>query len=732
MHSPWLQQLLEQPRVFCTWFKFLRYPDDVFRSLCFMFELILYAKMDLVLHPEYMEVFVSPDAHYSYLLRVKREILLPADKALLDQLERDRRSVFGKVVIVPSGRKYIYSQFKLGALEIDRMRLLTILSSHLLSCLPVIPTLQLLARVARSLCLDSLYAQLYSDELYAKLMNKKPPPSLRCRECGKLDAQALPGQSWEMRWARIYGFAAELRELRGARNDPVPPAYQLHRCKQDIINAIEAPGAEPLEPALRAVVDRLLLGFEPVPLPAAAPPRGPPPTEFKVVFQRNDKDSGYGGKDPHHRTMQGSRQPSPGAEVWSSAPLSIYPAGHYGGQFKVVLDPVSRTWQHSYAVFDAMTRDEKRVGGFFIPLAAALWSMIEEGDLELLTRGLQHWFPRKRDPAPVPARCLLRQNWDGVCRVLESVFRTAESHPDDVFRWAALFVGNFIDPRPCYYGQRAADDDFWTAALAAADADTLARLTRRPFSEPRLPEVLPEIKEFALDPKAPREPMPCFVSPSGALALGYRKRRYADLEIHPIVRLFYIVECKRRGMTDLQIGAAPMHPLKRAPRLDACWVMAPGAPAPVADLTVVAADWEMECIMPPRPPQPVPDLCPRNHRKVSRGAASEAAALPPPPPAAHEEARRAAREERQRAAIEADADGSDARKVQAQMELFHLATLLRENGVHGTDYCDGNLQDAAGNTYEIKGKQFIVTKAGTGEQLAFENSPRGAAEWARA
>jgi hypothetical protein len=730
MHSPWLQQLLEQPRVFCQWFAYLRYPGDLFRGISFIFEMVMFAKMDLVLHPDYLEVFTAPDAHDNDALRIRRAALIPADAKFLGELEDARREVFNKVVVIPSGRKYIYSQFKLGALEIDRRRLLTIISSHLLSCLPVVPILKVLTRIARTLALDALYGQLYSDELYTKLLMSSSSP-LRCDECGKVSASAVPGQSWEARWARLDGFAAEL----AAAHTSGSPRYNFYRWRQAIINAIEDPAGQPHHPEARAAADRLLLGHEPGAAAAPAAATGVPPG-LRVVRQKH-YGTPYGGKEPTGRTAPGARHPQRlGVSVWHGAPLRIYPAGHYGGQYRVVLAGPDRVWQISHAVFTAAqavsTSDPQP---YFVPLAAALWSMIEEGTPALLVKTLQLWLLPTLADREQPLRCFQPTNWAHLRDLLDSLYEQRMLPEREFFKYAAFLLACFVDPRTRYYGSQEADDAFWAEALKTRDVEKLACLSAVAYKK-KAPKSA-EIPEIDTAERAPggRLPVPFFVCPLGENELGYQKHSYNDLEPHPLLKLFYIMECKRRGLTELYISENPMHDVADAPSLEACWVMLhlPGEkvtkPYPLRELTVIA-DWEMPCLEPPRPAQPALDPCPRNHpRRRSVGAATPPLPPPPAPPAPHEEARRAAREERERLQLQSD---RHAKERQAEVQhhlLFQLQQNLTEAGVAGVLFVDGGLRGSDGTLYELEKKGYFVAITPTQERHRCMNMPDKVAAW---
>jgi hypothetical protein len=728
MHSPWLQQLLEQPGVFLRWFDFLRYPSDLFRSISFIFELVLYSRMDIKIHPDYLEVFSTPDSHDNDALRIRRNVLLPADSAFVDALEEARKDVFAKVTIVPAGRKYIYSQFKLGALDIDRLRLLTVISSHLLSCQPTAATLQVLSRVARVLCPDTLYPQFCSTELHVKLMSLT---SLRCPECGRIDSKhAVPRMDWETRFARLYSFAADLLEANPEFDPENAFMYRLHACKQALLNHIE--GGAKSEPRIEAIGDRLLLGHPPV--SAFVMPRLEGPPEKLTVVRQDCLDSPYGGK-----------MPTGGSPVYYHNALSIYPTGQYGGQACVVLAPGDRYWQHSRAIFEAATTD-RQGGGPFVPLFGALWTMIEQGDLDLLTRIIQHWTISGTHG--VPDRCLDRDNWRNLSALLP---RVQDAVREDIFTmmdWTNYLVRFFVDDNVHFCGEVLADDRFWTKALADGNMESLGTLTRKRVHTPQISRPVP----IAYTTKTRGSPsVPVFGNiapdaPQREWCYGY-SRRPPSGEMPLLARFFYHVECGRRGMSQLKVQSySPPPNIKKKLFLEDTWVSfyddthgGGYVPTRVGDLTVIARGVELPYPLPLIPPRPVFDCCAQKHARRrptgdddSSRSATSSAVLVAERRAAEEAAikqmRAEAREHLQNLAAEAEDepyDGYAALQKKYGTVMF-LGELLEAAGVEGVGVSlDGELTDGKRRRYTVDKNNFVVEGG-----MAFPFNEQGARAWA--
>jgi len=560
----------------------------------------------------------------------------------------------------------------------------------------------------------TLYPQLRSDELYAKLM--AATTSLRCADCGRiLGKNVVPG-SWATRFANIYAFADQLAAAHPDVNPHLPHMYRLHGCKQYLLNALVEFEHPDRPPELQAVVDRFVLGHPPASSFVMPPPPTAPPARL-VVAPQEDRGKAYGGPVPD------------GVPVWHTCPLSIYPPGQYGGDTCVVLSADDRAWQLSYMVFKAATRVIKR-GEQFVPLAAALWAMIDEGDLEMLTRILQCWTAgnqSKRNKA-VPERCLVRAHWQSL-RDLAADIKTAWMTMTECVRHIHVAFRNFVSPKQRFYGKEPVDDAFWARALATCDMDRILDQTQTKNPEPRM--------DFAKFRRTKlrqgwQESEAIFCSEDGSVVYGY-STYVAPPTVHPLLHFFFEAECARRGGATMYAvkELQPDHCLEKA------WItlLGPGhkyVPVKLSRLTLLT-DHELPHALPPIVAQPKFTPCPGGHvRRRLTAAAATAAPRPSsiPRPIDPDIARRRAEA---RAALQAQADEAEQNGAFGWHLVVRHDTLRTLSGFltdAGLDMVAGSadgaaIEDTQGRRYTVDKTTFTVDGLHT-----FPFTADGARSWA--
>lgn len=706
MFNTWLQNLLEQPRVFCRWFKYPPFPKDLHRSFNFIFELIMGAPIKLELHPDYLEVFSAVD-EWKHVLRVSRASLAPEERAGLDWLEKNWKVAFKVPRPIPSGNKTLYTHFK-QPVELDRLHLLITISSHLLSCLPTLPTLKLLCGAARSASAWTLCSQLSSDKLYAKLMSHD---TLRCPECGLINVRQQNSGRWaECFNENLYAFADEIATTFPQYTSTTSNyLYTIHHWKQYLLNALTTFYHPDRPKEVQDIVDRFVLGF-----PSSSSFKMPPAAEQTSFFiaPQSDVNSRYGFDVPDSEIPEGDF-------VWSDSPLQIYPMGQYGGASCVVLDPADRSWQFSFIVkCCAMTRHRKAQK--YVPLTAALWSMINHGDLAMLTEILQHWDTRRTHHKhhSVPERCKDREVWKRLRDIFEVVGRT---YGRTVVRLVFAIIKNFITDEPLYLGKDLATNETWIEALRISDWKAMALMGPKPCDNPLFIE--PTHKPAKM--KSGKKSEPVFYAPGDHLSYGYDLRG-ASSHVHPLWRYFFVAEAERRGVTEAEAYKHIPQPPSISV-MDSAWVMfsedgQPEKPTPLSDLTVFVNE-----------PQnyPVPAVVPRPRFSVCKGHSSQPLLNPPPPPERYSDeiARRREEARRLREANNTrpvnDSAGIHFRKMYEQ--LLRLKSFLDEVGIEGVvPGFDNTATDGQGRVYRIKGNHFEVE--GLGE---FYFNEKGVREFAQ-
>ena len=460
----WFNQLVTSPRIFSRWFKYLPFPNDLFRSFNLLFELILKMKVDITLHPDYIEIFPSPE------LRIPLSILEDNEVRVINKLRTQHSDLFAIHRRIISGNKTIYTKFK-PEVVIYRKVLLQKICAHFLSCSisqgQVLPVFEILSNALRKLELFDIHQQLFEVKMPGVNVFKKLPEYYDCDGCHGYRQDAI-GPFNGISWAfanEIDQFAIQAEEFEQLNNLSFEHrvygwCYLLNAYAQGLVTFADK--------KIKRVADKFMLGYE----SSVRPPRrqlgytwedlG---VDIEVVLQTYPV-----GPNPFVVFTGFNYEPEEGVKLSYHEPLKIYPQGHYGGYWSVYITERDRQWQRSKIIERVIA--EKPKSGPYVPLAPCLWFLLHQGDLELLTRIIQSWMPfgskiRKRvTNNPVPKRCIIRKNWLSLVCVGEIIRSEQESLE---LMW--LLIHNFVmvyEKPPLIEGKIMDDDldQFWAESLS--------------------------------------------------------------------------------------------------------------------------------------------------------------------------------------------------------------------------------------------------------------------------
>ena len=430
----WLNELLLKPHVFEHWFKFLRFPNDLYRSFNLIFEFIAKAKVNLVLHPDYLQIFDEVED-----LRIPLSILQPEELHVIVMLKTRHADLFTTQQRIISGNKVIYKGFR-PSIDPSRQNLLRRICAHFVSCATVrgassVPAiLDILANSLRNIDQYDIYEELVR-------MSLPSNSTLTCIICGHYSKVIMPFNN-----KNLWSYALEIEEEIDISGCPEFGAMMQLSRKQRLYSwaVLLSAYAQGIEEEVRnndikLICDRFLLGYEPKVFVEPPSVIEDEETEgVEVTLQVYPPDN------PFHIFPDFKDKLTPyGVRVTYSDPSQIYPQGCFGGYYSVSLSTENRNRQLSLIIKDVAEKQPK--SGGYVPLAPCLWWLIHYGDLSVLTRIIQQWIPfqktiRKRvNDNPVPERCLKRRNWKALIEVGNLV-----RHEQEALEIMWLIIHNFV------------------------------------------------------------------------------------------------------------------------------------------------------------------------------------------------------------------------------------------------------------------------------------------------